>query len=316
MFIEAVRKIMRPSPEAENPAAITLDTFFDDRYYPYAKSTKRKPRYDLLTYNKHIRPVLGQLRLCDIGNQHLDDWVRDHLAKGYTAGTTNKHIFLLNRLLNLARHWGVLTAQGSVRLSIRKLPTGDYKQRFASEAELRSLLRECARERHPFLVHFVKLLILTGARSSEARLARWRDFDPAKRIWTVPVSKNGRSRRIVLSTAVLGLLPQIRQRAAVLGLPCGHDDYIFVNPRTRTRYNSFHLAWDRARKAAGLGEVRIHDLRHTYASLLINNGATIYEVQKLLGHHNVSMTERYAHLLPDTLQRRVEIIPAAIGTAV
>jgi site-specific recombinase XerD len=55
-------------------------------------------------------------------------------------------------------------------------------------------------------------------------------------------------------------------------------------------------------------DVRIHDLRHTYASLLINRGASIYEVQKLLGHHHISMTERYAHLLPDTLHQRVEIV--------
>jgi site-specific recombinase XerD len=58
--------------------------------------------------------------------------------------------------------------------------------------------------------------------------------------------------------------------------------------------------------------VRIHDLRHTYASLLINNGASIYEVQQLLGHHYISMTERYAQLFPNTLQDRVNIIASAI----
>ena len=68
------------------------------------------------------------------------------------------------------------------------------------------------------------------------------------------------------------------------------------------------LAWDRARQRVGMDDVRIHDLRHTYASLLINRGASIYEVQKLLGHYHISMTERYAHLLPDTLQQRVEIV--------
>lgn len=60
-------------------------------------------------------------------------------------------------------------------------------------------------------------------------------------------------------------------------------------------------------------EVRIHDLRHTYASLLINRGATIYEVQKLLGHHHISMTERYVHLYPDTLQQRVELVASALA---
>jgi site-specific recombinase XerD len=58
--------------------------------------------------------------------------------------------------------------------------------------------------------------------------------------------------------------------------------------------------------------VRIHDLRHTYASLLINKGASLYEVQKLLGHFHISMTERYAHLMPNTLAERVEIVAGLV----
>jgi len=72
------------------------------------------------------------------------------------------------------------------------------------------------------------------------------------------------------------------------------------------------IAFSRARKTAQLDNVRIHDLRHTFASLLINNGASIYEVQKLLGHHHVSMTERYAHLFPNTLKDRAEIIASSL----
>lgn len=291
----------------------TLAEFFDQNYYPHALATKRKPRYDLLIFNRHLRPRLGDKRLTEITPQDLDEWLRDHLLAGYSPGTVNKHVFLINRLFNLARHWDLLAEARGQRLGLKRMPMGDYRQRFATAAELRSLITACRADGHPHLEPFVRLLILTGARSSEARLARWRDLDIPGRIWTVPISKNGRSRRIVLSSAALTLLAELRNRNIALCLPVSVEDALFINPRSRKTYHSFHLAWDRARTTAAMEGLRLHDLRHTFASLLINNGATIYEVQKLLGHHHVSMTERYAHLMPDTLRRRVEIIPTALG---
>ena len=309
-FGHRLRRLLRPG----DPAALTLAEFFDRHYYPHALATKRRPRYDLLIFNRHLREGLGQRPLAGIGAQDLDSWLRDHLLAGYAPGTVNKHIFLINRLFNLARHWGLIgNAPGGPRQ--KRLPMGDYRQRFATAAELQSLIAACRADGHLHLDSFVQLLILTGARSSEARLARWRDVDLPGRVWTVPISKNGRARRIVLSTAALRLLAELHGRNIAARLPVSVDDPLFVNPRTRKPYHSFHQAWDRARKAAAMEGLRLHDLRHTFASLLINNGATIYEVQKLLGHHHVSMTERYAHLMPDTLRRRVEIIPAALGRA-
>ena len=77
---------------------------------------------------------------------------------------------------------------------------------------------------------------------------------------------------------------------------------------SRRPYNSVYLSWYAARAVADLDDVRIHDLRHTFASLLINKGVSIYEVQQLLGHSSVQMTQRYAHLTPNTLADRAEIV--------
>jgi hypothetical protein len=74
-----------------------------------------------------------------------------------------------------------------------------------------------------------------------------------------------------------------------LGLSIARDSWVFANPCTGQPYTSSHIAFFKARDSAGLSSVRMHDLRHTYASLLINNGASIYEVQQLLGHYNISM---------------------------
>ena len=85
---------------------------------------------------------------------------------------------------------------------------------------------------------------------------------------------------------------RLRARSEALGLSIARDSWVFANPCTGQPYTSSHIAFFKARDSAGLSSVRMHDLRHTYASLLINNGASIYEVQQLLGHYNISMTER------------------------
>lgn len=291
----------------------TLAEFFDDRYIGYANITKRRPELDRLVFNKHIRPTRGHYRLSELTTQILDDWISAHIRKNYKPGTVNKHINYLKRILNVARTWGILRkSKEELRVSIR-IPLGDPKQRFLTPEEVLRLIRACEAENHPYLGLFVNMLILTGARSSEARLAKWQEFDLVTRVWTVPISKNGRARRIILNEAAVRLLDEIRARSVALGFGIGAGDHLFMNPHLKKPYQSFHLAWDRVRTRLNMREVRIHDLRHTYASFLINRGATIYEVQKLLGHHHISMTERYAHLYPDTLQQRVELISHALA---
>jgi integrase len=215
-------------------------------------------------------------------------------------------------MLNLARHWGHIDSRNPYQQNIKRLSIGDYTQRFLNDAEIKRLLTACRANRHPYLYLFVQLLLLTGARKGEARLARWQDIDLHKRVWRVPRSKNGRSRRIILSAAAVDVLNQTRTRSEQLLLPTTQDRYVFTNPRTLTAYQSFYAAWFVARDLADLEDLRIHDLRHTYASTLINSGVSLYEVQTLLGHSSLQMTQRYAHLEPNLLHKRTELMSAVV----
>jgi integrase len=294
------------------PTQLTLAAFFDCKYYAFAKATKRRSTHDLYLFDKHIRPVLGPVLLASITSEQIDCWMLSQLDAGYKASTVNKHAAMLNRMLNIAVHWGYLERNAFKGTAIRKLPVGDYVQRFLTRSEISQLLSACKQSTHPFLYLFIKLLLLTGARKSELRLAKWKDIDDGGKELFVAISKSGRSRTVQLSSAAIDVLERVKQRSAALGLATTGDSWLFANPRTRKPYTSFHIAFFEARRLAGLNTVRIHDLRHTYASLLINNGASIYEVQQLLGHHHVSMTERYAQLFPNTLQDRVNIIASTI----
>ncbi len=297
---------------AANSGSLLLHHFFDRKYLPFAKATKRRSDLDEYTFGKHIRETFGNRELRSITSEEIDQWKLLQVQQGYKPATINKHSSVLRRILSLAKKWRHIESNPYDNVVIKDLDVGDFVQRFLTPDEISRLLSEAKRSKHPYIYHLIRLLILTGARKSEVRLARWCDVNFSNRELFVPVSKNGRSRKVVLSTEAIRVLGEIRITSNELGLTQGNRDWIITNPRTKKPYTCFHHAFDRVRTKAALPSIRIHDLRHTFASLLVNNGATIYEVQKLLGHHHISMTERYAHLFPNTLSDRVEIIAQAI----
>ena len=287
---------------------LTLNQFFDEHYFPHIEAIKRQPHQDWSVYNSHIRRQLGHYLLNELTNPVLDVWVREQMLSGLQRSTINKHIHMFNRMLNIAQHWTLLPLQSEHLHKVKKLALGDHTQRFLDKEEIDRLIAASRTTRHPYFYNIVRLFLLTGARHGELRLVKWKDIDLHKREWTVPRSKNGRARRIILSTAAVNSLQSVRETAEHLMLPTKQSDYAITNPHTRTAYHSFYAAWFQVRKAADLEGLRIHDLRHTFASVLINKGVSIYEVQTLLGHSTIQMTQRYAHLAPDRLQNRTEIV--------
>jgi integrase len=111
-------------------------------------------------------------------------------------------------------------------------------------------------------------------------------------MWTLPVTKNGKKRIIPITPQIYEIYKQIPKQS---------NTYLFPSPITKKPYISIYCSWNTARKKAGLPDVRMHDLRHSYASALVNAGRSLYEVQTLLGHSSSKMTQRYAHLSNEAL---------------
>jgi integrase len=151
----------------------------------------------------------------------------------------------------------------------------------------------------------VRLLLLTGARKRELLDARWEDIDWLHQLWRIPKTKAGKVRYVPLSETALELLTRRQQSCA--------NELIFTNPRTGQAFQTLYSEWHQARLQAGLGDLRLHDLRHSFASFLINGGRSLYEVQQLLGHSNGAMTQRYAHLAHDTLLDAANVAGGLIG---
>jgi integrase len=149
-------------------------------------------------------------------------------------------------------------------------------------------------------------LLSTGARLNEALTAKWSQIDRQTRVWRIPsnISKSGKVRAIPLNDSALDVLAQLDTE--------GVYEHLFVNHRiskktgkevgTGKPYTAIMKVWSRLRAKAGLPHLRIHDLRHQYASFLVNAGRSLYEVQQILGHSDPSVTQRYAHLSTKSLQ--------------
>lgn len=140
-------------------------------------------------------------------------------------------------------------------------------------------------------------LLSTGARCGEALKAEWKDVSRENRIWRIPASnsKSRRVRAVPIPDSGLDILDQLQS--------AGKSRYLFPSPKTEGQpYTTIAKSWGRIRKLAGLEHLRIHDLRHQYASFLVNSGRTLYEVQTILGHSDAKVTARYSHLSTKSLQ--------------
>jgi integrase len=155
------------------------------------------------------------------------------------------------------------------------------------------------------LKFIIPLLLLTGARKRELLDARWEHFDLGRRIWTIPTCKTGKARHVPLSSAALSILAQLPRWD---GCP-----FVVPNPKTRVPFVSIFISWNTARKRADLPDVRMHDLRHSMASNMVNSGRSIYEVAKVLGHTQLKTSQRYSHLSQETLLAAVDAAADATG---
>ena len=271
----------------------TLVELVRDRYLPHAKANKRSWHIDEMNFRRHVLPALGRLTLDEITSEHVAKLISDMRGDGYAAGTTNNVLMLLSRIFNLARKWKVPGAGDNPTSGLDRAPPNELQQ-FLTAEETDRLVGSLGEDENRAAAQAIMLLLLTGARRREITLARWEQVDWTQRVLRVPVSKSGKPRTIALNTAAMAVLKSIPRDPAC--------PYIFP-----TRLIGVYNPWDRIRRRAGLADVRLHDLRHSFASLLVNRGVSLYVVQGLLGHASPRMTQRYAHLAPQTLLDAAEV---------
>ena len=254
-------------------------------------TTARAYRHAL---DKFLLPTFGSLPLGAIGG---DQVAALHYRLHKTPTMANRVVDMLSRLFNMAEAWGVALEGANPCRFVKKYPTRSC-ERFLSEEEFRRLGRvlselEAEGKVMGSGIAALRLLMLTGCRRNEILTLRWEDMDLDAGELRLRDAKTG-ARSVALSPAarkVLATLPR---------LP--HNPWVITGRGASRRMANLNAQWIVVRKRAGLEDVRIHDLRHSFASRALALGESLTMIGKLLGHRQVQTTARYAHLARESVK--------------
>jgi len=272
----------------------TLNEFFVDDYLPQAKLHQRSFKTTEGIFRRYIKLTLGDMPLDKItlkDVQILHSKVKESGLASATADHVGKQV---RAICGAAIRHGVLSVNPAA--NVKLFNEDNTRNDVLTEAQLSRLLTVLDTHDNQRVCSIIRWLCATGCRSGEALSARWENIHEAEKTWIIPAASNKsrRLRSVPLSDMALKVLSSLDTRE--------ERGYLFVNPKTEKPYVTVHRSWCGIRKAAGLPWLRQHSLRHNFASMLINSGRSLYEVQQILGHSDPKVTQRYAHLSTKSLQ--------------
>lgn len=316
-FAEAKKEAIRikgrvsvgKNPAEERHANRRIPTVVElsERYLDYVRTYKRSHDIDARYLKLHVVPKWGRHHLNELDQTEIMGWLQSKVTvDGYAQATVNRWQVILGHMMRMAKRWGLPGAEVNPLEGVKQKDPENRVERFLTAAETQRL-KEAVEESPNFMLRYiVALLLLTGCRKRELLDAKWDQVSFERKVWRIPTTKTGKPRHVPLSEDAINVLKAIPRFDAC--------PYIVPNPDTSKPFVSVYHAWDNARKRAGLPDVRMHDLRHSAASNLVNSGQSLYVVAQVLGHAQVRTSERYAHLSTDTLLHAVNAASQVTGT--
>ena len=296
----ALRKEQRGNPSV----AEAVERFFEE----HGPKLKKKTVYDYRSlFRRLIVPAIGHRKLRDVARA---DIVRLHSKMKDTPRQANFALAALSKLMSWAENVGLRDENSNPVKGVQRYKER-AKERYLKLEELKRLgqvLDQAMNDNseNPFVVWALRLLILTGARRSEILSLRWEYVDLSSAVLRLPDSKTG-AKLIRLSPPAIDALERILR---VTGNP-----HVIVGHRPGGHLVNLSKPWKRVCTRAGIQGVRIHDLRHSFASTLASSGASLPVIGALLGHTQAQTTQRYAHLLDDPLRKANDAAASSIAGA-
>lgn len=286
----------------------SLVDFFTKIYLPHAKQNKKSWKDDKSRFDNHIQSSIGDFKLNQITSAMISDVLMQVKESGCKNATVNRIRALLSSILNMAFERELIDQNPIVR--VKKFVEQNQVERYLGDGELKNVMKVLTNPEqygieNLVIVAIIEMLLLTGARKSEVLNLRWIDLDLANNLWKLSENKSGKPRVIQLNSEAQGIIRKMSRKY----------EYVFANPATNKPYNDIRKTFQKVLDAADIHNFRIHDLRHNFASMAVNNGCDIYVVQHLLGHASPTTTQRYAHLRQDTILNASKVIGGRIHDA-
>ncbi len=282
-----------------------VDEIWEEFVSEHVDKLKPRTREEYLRlYRLHIAPQLGRKRLADVTR---DDVAALHKKMGQIPRTANFCLAVISPLMSWSEARGYRSPNDNPVRGIRKYKER-HRDRFLTQEEIgalgRALDAELAEHGNIYAVAAIRLLILTGARLNEILTLEWRHVDLENGLLLLPDSKTGR-KVILLNRAARKVLEELPREVGNPYVICGH--------KAGSHLVNLQKPWRRIRKRAGLEDVRLHDLRHTFASYAARKGGSLPKIGALLGHSQVQTTQRYAHLVPSDLKELTDDVGDGIA---
>ena len=254
---------------------------------------------------RHIVPALGAYPMTALGRARVAEF---HRSLHRTPATANAAVKTLSHMYALAEGWGAVP-EGTNPCRAAVMYPARRRERFLTDREFERLGRvldeaELQGGASPPAIAAIRLLMLTGCRKNEILTLRWDHVDLRAAALRLADTKTG-PRTVSLSPAAASLLAGLPRKAA--------NPWVFPGRKKGRHMRSIDDAWKTVRARAGLDDVRLHDLRHSYASRALALGETLPMIGRLLGHSRIATTARYAHLATDTIRQSAERIAKSIA---
>ena len=292
-----------PSTRQAKKKAIPLYSELAEQHLAHAATYQRSFDSTRRIIQNHVLPRWGKLRLDEIKQQDVTAWLAEKRRSGLAEASIEKIRTMFSRGFELARQWELF--DGNPIKYVPRVKFNNARERYLTSEEADRLRLACECSANPQLKFIVGLLLLTGARKSELLNAKWSDIDIDRQMWTLKMSKNGRGHHRPLSMAAMSIINKLPKYD---GCP-----WLIPNPQTLLPFTDIKRSFMQARKLAGLDDVHIHTLRHSYAAALASSGVNLQIIGKLLNHASVQSSARYGHLANDTLMAAAEVGAAKLN---
>ena len=267
---------------------------YAEQYLDYSKANKAWS-----TYNRQDRISIARLKayfkdkyIYEITPQMIEKYKAKRLEKVKPA-TVNRELACLKHMFTMAIKWGYVKTNPAKEVKLLKEPPG--RLRYLKPEEVKALLASCPDHIRPIVVTALN----TGMRKGELQELKWADVDFKNRKITVINAKNNESRVIPINKTLYNELYPLSKRSK--------GEYVFSDKNGRP-YGDIKKSFLKALEKAEIEDFRFHDLRHTFGSYLVMQGVDLKTVQQIMGHKDIRMTMRYAHLSPEHVQKAVETL--------